>query len=412
MYGEKNETITLRSLFFRICDTIISNYTVRKDIFMIYLDNGATTKPHPEVIESFRKVSEQYFANPSSIHELGGIVSDLQSQARKQIAQLLGVKDEEIIFTSGGTEGNNLAIKGIALQHQNRGKHIITTKVEHPSVYSTCKALETLGFDVTYLPVDQFGLVSVTEVKKAIRDDTILVSIMHVNNEIGSIQPIEEIANLLVEYPKIFFHVDAVQGLGKVPLNLNHDGIDLCTFSGHKINGLKGTGVLYVKQGTTLFPLFHGGEQEFGIRSGTENVAGNVSFAKAMRLIKEKEHKKLGELKALRLKLIEELRGIKGVYINSPEEGAPHIVHVSVPGLKPEVIIHALYEKDIIISTQSACSSKKEEESRILRACGHDRKRAGSGLRITLSYDTTENDVNVLIMQIKRVIDELKKVLE
>ncbi len=379
---------------------------------MIYLDNGATTKPHPEVLESFQKVSENYFANPSSIHELGGTVSDLQSEARKQIAQILGVEPEEIVFTSGGTEGNNLAIKGIALEHQNRGKHIITSKVEHPSVYNTCKSLETLGFEVTYLPVNRHGIVDVEDVKQALRDDTVLVSIMHVNNEIGSIQPIEAIADLLIEYPKVFFHIDAVQSLGKVPLDLSHEGIDLATFSGHKINGLKGTGVLYVKKGTTLFPLFHGGGQEFGIRSGTENVAGNVAFAKALRLIKEKEQAKRHELNEIRMKLYEALEQMEGVEMNSPKEGAPHIVHVSVPGFKPEVIIHALYDQGIVISTQSACSSKREEESRVLKACGHDRKRASSGLRITLSYDTTEAEVQTFLQAFERVLNELRKVLE
>lgn len=379
---------------------------------MIYLDNGATTKPHPEVLESFQKVSENYFANPSSIHELGGTVSDLQSEARKQIAQILGVEPEEIVFTSGGTEGNNLAIKGIALEHQNRGKHIITSKVEHPSVYNTCKSLETLGFEVTYLPVNRHGIVDVEDVKQALRDDTVLVSIMHVNNEIGSIQPIEAIADLLIEYPKVFFHIDAVQSLGKVPLDLSHEGIDLATFSGHKINGLKGTGVLYVKKGTTLLPLFHGGGQEFGIRSGTENVAGNVAFAKALRLIKEKEQAKRHELNEIRMKLYEALEQMEGVEMNSPKEGAPHIVHVSVPGFKPEVIIHALYDQGIVISTQSACSSKREEESRVLKACGHDRKRASSGLRITLSYDTTEAEVQTFLQAFERVLNELRKVLE
>lgn len=379
---------------------------------MIYLDNGATTKPHPEVLESFQKVSENYFANPSSIHELGGTVSDLQSEARKQIAQILGVEPEEIVFTSGGTEGNNLAIKGIALEHQNRGKHIITSKVEHPSVYNTCKSLETLGFEVTYLPVNRHGIVDVEDVKQALRDDTVLVSIMHVNNEIGSIQPIEAIADLLIEYPKVFFHIDAVQSLGKVPLDLSHEGIDLATFSGHKINGLKGTGVLYVNKGTTLFPLFHGGGQEFGIRSGTENVAGNVAFAKALRLIKEKEQAKRHELNEIRMKLYEALEQMEGVEMNSPKEGAPHIVHVSVPGFKPEVIIHALYDQGIVISTQSACSSKREEESRVLKACGHDRKRASSGLRITLSYDTTEAEVQTFLQAFERVLNELRKVLE
>src|SRR5690606_12353810 len=268
------------------------------------------------------------------------------------------------------------------------------------------------GFEVTYLPVNRHGIVDVEDVKQALRDDTVLVSIMHVNNEIGSIQPIEAIADLLIEYPKVFFHIDAVQSLGKVPLDLSHEGIDLATFSGHKINGLKGTGVLYVKKGTTLFPLFHGGGQEFGIRSGTENVAGNVAFAKALRLIKEKEQAKRHELNEIRMKLYEALEQMEGVEMNSPKEGAPHIVHVSVPGFKPEVIIHALYDQGIVISTQSACSSKREEESRVLKACGHDRKRASSGLRITLSYDTTEAEVQTFLQAFERVLNELRKVLE
>src|SRR5699024_6474720 len=208
---------------------------------------------------------------------LGGESEKLLHKSREQIAQLLDVNNDEIIFTSGGTEGNNLAIKGIALEHQRRGKHIITTKIEHPSVYDTCKNLEQLGFEITYLEVNQDGIISIDALKKALREDTILVSIMHVNNEIGSIQPIEKICSLLKEYVKVFFHVDHVQGVGKVPLRLKENAIDLCTFSGHKIHGLKGTGILYVNNRVSLFPLFHGGNQEKNIRSGTENVAGAVS---------------------------------------------------------------------------------------------------------------------------------------
>lgn len=378
---------------------------------MIYLDNGATTKPAEAVIESYTQVSERFFANPSSIHELGSQVDQLQAEARKQIASLLDVSAEEIIFTSGGTEGNNLAIKGIALQHQGRGKHIITTKTEHPSVYETCRALEQLGFHVTYLPVDRYGVVDLAELERALTEETILVSIMHVNNEIGSIQPIEQIATLLAEHPKIFFHVDAVQSLGKVPLNLAHPGIDLCTFSGHKIHGVKGTGILYVKKGTTLFPLFHGGSQESNVRAGTEHVAGNVAFARALRLIKEKERESADELNRLRRKLIDSLQTIEGVELNSPMGGAPHIVHVSVPGIKPEVMIHALYEKGIVLSTQSACSSKQLAESRVLQMCGHGDERARTGLRITTSYDTTEEEIDVFLAQFTKTLKELKKVL-
>src|SRR5690625_1869009 len=243
---------------------------------MIYLDNSATTKPDPSVLNSFYKVSNQYFGNPSSIHELGGEVEKLHNRAREQAAQLLQVNTDEIVFTSGGTEGNNLAIKGIAWKHQQRGKHIITSSVEHSSVYETCKRLEELGFHITYLPVDQSGVINIEQLEQAITSETILVAVMHVNNEIGTIQPIIEIGNILKKYPKVFFHVDAVQSFGKVPLTLQNTGIDLSTFSGHKIHGLKGTGMLYIRNGTTVFPLLHGGGQEDGFRSGTENVAGNV----------------------------------------------------------------------------------------------------------------------------------------
>mgnify|MGYP001198468767 CR=1 FL=1 len=378
---------------------------------MIYLDNSATTKPDPSVVESFVQVTEKYFGNPSSIHELGAEVEKLQTRAREQAAKLLNVKPDEIIFTSGGTEGNNLAIKGIALKHMNRGKHIITTEIEHPSVYETCKSLEAFGFRVTFLPVNEKGTVDVKQLENAITDETILVSVMHVNNEIGSVQPITEIGDLLKKYPKIFFHVDAVQALGKVPIELRNSGIDLCTFSGHKIHGLKGTGILFVKEGTSLYPLLHGGNQEFGIRSGTENVAGNVSFVRALRLILEKQQREKEHLLQLRNKLYQALSSMEYVQMNSPEDGAPHIINVSVPGLKPEVVIHSLYEKDMTISTQSACSSKELDESRILIACGFHKDRAISGLRISLSYHNTEEDIERFIEIFKETIHELKEIL-
>lgn len=378
---------------------------------MIYLDNSATTKPDPTVIDSFVQVTEKFFGNPSSIHELGAEVEKLQTRAREQAAKLLNVKPNEIIFTSGGTEGNNLAIKGIALQHLNRGKHIITTEIEHPSVYETCKSLEAFGFRITFLPVNENGTIDVKQLENAITDETILVSVMHVNNEIGAIQPIEEIGALLKKYPKIFFHVDAVQALGKVPIRLTESGIDLCTFSGHKIHGLKGTGILFVKEGTSLYPLLHGGNQEFGIRSGTENVAGNVSIVRALRLILEKKKNELERLTKLRNKLYTTLSSMDHVQMNSPEDGAPHIINVSVPGLKPEVVIHALYEKNATISTQSACSSKDLDESRILVACGFSKDRAISGLRISLSYHNTEKDIEQFIEIFQSTISELKEIL-
>src|SRR5699024_9277838 len=259
---------------------------------MIYLDNSATTKPHKEVLNSFQQVSERFYANPSSIHSLGGEAEELLRQARIQAAHYLQSQSNEIVFTSGGSEGNNLAIKGIAFKHQKRGKHIITSIVEHPSVLKSCMSLEEVGFDVTYLPVNEAGVISVTELEQAIREDTILISIMHVNNELGSIQPIDEIGKVVQKHPKIFFHVDDVQGFGKVPLSLRENGIDLCTISGHKIHGLKGTGLLYVKNGTSLYPLQHGGGQEHNYRSGTENMAGAVSLVKAIRMIHEQTKQK------------------------------------------------------------------------------------------------------------------------
>jgi cysteine desulfurase len=378
---------------------------------MIYLDNSATTKPDGAVLESFNQVSNKYFANPASIHSFGATSEKLLVKAREQAAQLLQVDTDEVIFTSGGTEGNNMAIKGIALQHQKRGKHIITTEIEHPAVYEACAGLEKLGFSITYLPVNEKGVISVNDVEKAIRDDTILLSVMHVNNEIGSIQPIEEIAKIAKKYPKLFFHVDDVQGVGKVPLQLKDSGVDLCTFSGHKIHGLKGTGLLYVKNGTALFPLFHGGEQEMNIRSGTVNVAGNVAMVKALRLIKEKEAKELDKLEAMKHYLLRELSQMEDVVLNSSAEGAPHIINFSVPGVKPEVLIHMLGEEDIFLSTKSACSSKSKDESKVLAACGFSYERNISGLRVSLSYHNTMEEMKVFIQVLQKAITQFKKAL-
>ncbi|GGK05501.1 aminotransferase V [Lentibacillus kapialis] len=379
---------------------------------MIYLDNSATTKPDPAVLESFQQTSGRFFANPSSLHPFGGESEKLLTKAKKQAADLLHVQDEEIVFTSGGTEGNNLAIKGIALEHQTRGNHIITTDVEHPSVDEALKGLEQLGFEITYLPVDENGVVSVSDVKNAIKDKTILISIMHVNNELGSIQPVQEIGEIAKEHPKLFFHVDNVQGFGKVPLKIAESGIDLCTLSGHKIHGLKGTGILYVKQGTALFPLFHGGNQEQNLRSGTENLAGAVSLVRALRLISERKCEGIEHMRGLQRQLRERLIEMEGVEINTPEDAAPHIMNVSVPGMKPEVIIHMLGVQEIYISTKSACSSKQSDESKILAACGHEKDRSVSALRISLAYDTTEEEIHVFMNALSETIDQLKTILE
>ncbi|KGX93344.1 aminotransferase V [Pontibacillus halophilus JSM 076056 = DSM 19796] len=378
---------------------------------MIYFDNSATTRPFPEVLKSFHQVSERYYGNPSSIHGFGTESERLLQQSKKQAAQLLQVKSDEVVFTSGGTEGNNMAIKGVALQHQNRGKHIITTQIEHPSVIEACKALEDLGFEVTYLPVNEDGIVSVQDVQESIREDTILISVMHVNNELGSIQPIQEIGEVARKYPKLYFHVDHVQGLGKVPLNIDECGIDLCTLSSHKIHGLKGTGILFIKEKTPIFPLFHGGTQESQYRAGTENLAGIVAMVKALRLTFQNQDKAISHLERLNKRLRKGLEQLNQVHLNSPVHGAPHILNFSVPGYKPEVMIHALGEKGIYVSTKSACSSKHSDVSSILQACGHPLKRSSSALRISLSAENTENEVDIFIEEFERVLSELSKVM-
>lgn len=378
---------------------------------MIYLDNSATTKPYPEVIESFVKVSTDYFGNPSSLHGMGVQAEKLLSTARKQIADLLKVKNTEIFFTSGGTEGNNLAIKGVALANQQRGRHIITTSIEHPSVAAACQTLIDKGFTVTYLPVNEKGKISLADLADAIREDTILVSIMHVNNEVGSIQPILEVGTMLKKYPQILFHVDHVQGIGKIVLPLNDTGIDLCTISGHKLHGLKGTGVLYVRHGIQIAPIFSGGNQENKLRSGTENVAGIVALAKAMRISLQNQALYEQKLKDIRTYFYNGLREISEVKVNSPLDGAPHIINFSVPGLKAEVLLHELEKDGVYVSTTSACTSKKRTASKTVQAMFHNQERSESVIRISTSFQNELEEAKQAIVAIERAIFKFKKVM-
>jgi cysteine desulfurase len=379
---------------------------------MIYFDNSATTRPYKEVLDSFVKVSSDFFGNPSSLHGLGVQAEKLLTQARSQVAGLLAVKPTEIYFTSGGTESNNLAIKGIAMLPKNKGRHLILSSVEHPSVRGTMEQLKKLGFDITYLPSDHNGRVNVEDVKASIRKDTILVSVMHVNNEVGTIQPIMEIGKLLKQYPTILFHVDAVQAVGKVPLNLNGNGVDLCSFSAHKFHGLKGTGALFIRDGVRLDPLLSGGNQEWKFRSGTENVAGVVAMAKALRMTIEKSEIELEKMKKVQSLLREGLSRIEGLTINSPmENAAPHILNFSISGVKAEVLIHSLEQKEIYLSTTSACSSKKQLPSQTLLAMGVPDELADSAFRISLSYDNTENEAKKAIVAIEEAAKQLRKVM-
>ncbi len=284
----------------------------------------------------------------------------------------------------------------------------MTTSAEHASVLATCQQLGENGFDVTYIDLNSSGHVVVDDVLSAIRSDTILVSIHHVNNETGAIQPIEEIGKQLVRHPNVTFHVDHVQGLSKVPLDLHAAHIDLCTGSAHKVHGLKGTGFLYIRQGTKLSALQHGGSQEFNLRTGTENVAGAVAFAKALRLSEEQFNvKSLDEIKEYALA---ELERIDGVIINSPKGGAPHIINFSVPTIKPEVIVQALAEKEIYVSTKSACSSKESEPSHVLRSMGLSRERTISAIRVSLSYETTKEEMKIFLEEFRKLIPSLMEV--
>ncbi|MBM7096425.1 cysteine desulfurase [Bacillus sp. H-16] len=378
---------------------------------MIYFDNSATTRPYPEVVETFAKVSVDFFGNPSSLHPGGKQAERLLVQTRERAASLLNVDFKEVLFTSGGTESNNLAIKGTAYQHRSRGRHLITSEAEHPSSYETFRQLEQEGFNVTYLPVNNKGIVSLDDVKQAVGHETVLVSLLHVNNELGSINPVEQIGNFLLNHPKVLFHVDHVQGVGKVPLHLKNAKVDFCSFSSHKFHGLKGTGLLYARAGTKLSPIFKGGSQEHQMRAGTENVAGATAMVKALRMTQDAAVKRTKELYRMSERLIEELKSIDGVYVNTPEERAPHIVNFSVPGLKPEVLVQSYGEKSMYVSTKSACSSKFAEPSRVLTACGFNYERAASGVRVSLSFENTNEEMSAFIDYTKEMIPSLLKVV-
>ena len=376
---------------------------------MIYLDYVATTPLNPEVLTTYHKLLESYFYNADSIYDKGIEVNRLMEHSRKLISDMLKVKEDELIFTSCGSEANNLAIKGTAFQYQNRGKHIITTSIEHSSVYETCKELEKIfGFEITYLDVDQKGCISLQQLQDSIREDTILVSIMYVNNEIGIVNPIEEIKKIVKKHDKIKLHFDMVQALGKLPINL--DGVDLASFSAHKIYGLKGSGLLYKRRSTTLVPLINGGQQEFGLRGGTSNACSNIVFAKTLRLALENFDVKTKHLDMINKYARECLKQIPGIIINSDESCCiSTILNFSCPGYKPEVILHDLETKKIYLSTRSACSSKSSNISRIMAQLHLDEAIASSALRISFSEHTKKEDIDQFCYYLQESLAKLKK---
>ncbi|MBW4080111.1 cysteine desulfurase family protein [Paenibacillus sp. S150] len=376
---------------------------------MLYWDYAAAAPPYDEVVQAVEQIMRLHYANPSSLHRAGAEAERLIKRAREVCAAALAVQTHEILFTSGATESNNLAIKGAALQYQGRGRHIVTTQLEHPSVYESCLQLQGLGWEVTFVAPQSTGIVDPADIAAAVRADTVLVSVMHVNNEIGTVQPLREIGQgIKAANRRTLFHVDGVQGYGKLETRLKEWQADLYSLSPHKIRGPRGTGILYVREGVTLFPLLTGGSHENGNRAGTENVAGIVASAKALRMSGERRKGLNSLLVPLRNRLLHFISGMPELVLNSREDGAPHIVHFSYPGMKGEVLARKLEELGMTVSTRSACSSRLAEPSRILLSMGRDIPAALGGIRISLGDSHTEADVILLEQALLAAVQSLK----
>ena len=379
---------------------------------MIYFDNSATTKPYPEALETYMQVASKILGNPSSLHRLGDQATRILDASRQQIADLIGKKSDEIFFTSGGTEGDNLVIKGVTFEKAQFGKHIIVSAIEHPAVKESALWLKSQGFEVDFAPVDNKGFVNVEALSDLIRPDTTLVSVMAVNNEIGSIQPIQAISELLADKPTISFHVDAVQALAKIPTEKYlTERVDFATFSGHKFHGVRGVGFVYIKSGKKITPLLTGGGQEHDYRSTTENVAGIAATAKALRLSMEKLDvftSKTGQMKAV---IRQALLDYPDIFVFSDEEDfAPHILTFGIKGVRGEVIVHAFEDYDIFISTTSACSSKAGKPAGTLIAMGVDKDKAQSAVRLSLDLENDMSQVEQFLTKLKLIYNQTRKV--
>lgn len=379
---------------------------------MIYFDNSATTKPYPEALATYTEVATRIWGNPSSLHNLGSQATRILEASRKQIAELIGKKAEEIYFTSGGTEGDNWVLKGVAFEKAPYGKHIIVSDIEHPAIKESAAWLKTQGFEVDYAPVDARGFVKVDELARLLRPDTTLVSIMAVNNEIGSIQPIHEIAALLEDRPTISFHVDAVQALAKVATEVYlPERVDFATFSSHKFHGLRGVGFVYIKEGKKITPLLTGGGQEKEMRSTTENVAGIAATAKALRLAMENQEAFASKTQQLKEVIRKELANYPDVTIFSGEDHfAPHILTFGIKGVRGEVVVHAFEEFDIYISTTSACSSKAGKPAGTLIAMGVDKSIAQTAVRLSLDFENDMSQVEQFLTKFKLIYEKTRKV--
>lgn len=377
-----------------------------------YFDNSATTRCTQAAVDVMQKALLEDYGNPSSLHMKGVTAENYIKTATAQIAKILKVSEKEILFTSGGTESNNLALIGTAIANQRAGRHIITTAIEHASVYNPLIFLEEQGYEVTYLPVDHEGRISLDELEAAVREDTILVSMMHVNNEIGTIEPVEEAAaRIHAKNPRTLFHVDAIQSFGKLRIYPKRMGIDLLSVSGHKIHGPKGVGFLYVKDKTKICPIIHGGGQQRDMRSGTENVPGIAGIGVAAAQIYENFDEKIDRLYELREYLAAGMQAFDGVTINgaSGRAAAPHIVSVSFAGIRAEVLLHALEDRQIYVSTGSACSSNHPAISGTLKAIGVKPELLDATVRFSLSVDSTKEEADYVLAQLAELLPQLRR---
>lgn len=378
----------------------------------VYLDNSATTQVFDCVAELMCQIMTKDFGNPSSMHIKGVAAERYVKYAKETIAGILKVNEKEIYFTSGGTESDNWALIGAAYANHRAGRHIITTQIEHPAIMQTMKHLEEQGFMVTYLPVDMYGCINLEDLRKAMRQDTILVSIMHVNNEVGALQPIEEAGKLIKECNKqTLFHVDAVQSFGKFRIHPKKSYIDMLSVSGHKIHGPKGVGFLYIKDGVKIKPIILGGGQQKGYRSGTENVPGYAGMAKAASELYQNLDEEVQKLHELRSYFISQVMEIGNIKLNGPKgrEGAPHIVSLSIEGVRSEVLLHALEERGIYVSAGSACSSHKHSVSATLTAMGVNQSLLDSTIRFSFSVFTTKEELDETVSVLKEIVPMLRR---
>ena len=374
----------------------------------IYLDNAATTATRPEVVEAMQPFFKHCFGNPSSVHFFGKETSNALNEARSRIAQMLGSKDDEIVFVSGGTESDNLAIFGTAYANRDKGRHIITSVIEHNAVLEPCRFLEREGWKITYLPVTGDGMVDPDDVKRAITGETILISVMHANNEIGTIQPLREIGLIAKEY-KVCFHTDAVQTFSHIPAKADELNVDLLSFSSHKFYGPKGTGGLYVRKGTAISPYLYGGDQEFKLRAGTENVPAIVGMGKAVQMSMLEMDAQISYVASLRDKLVRSLLEIEGVRLNGHEsKRLPNNINITVDFVDSEAMIINLDFKGIAVSSGSACISAMKGPSHVLTAIGLSYEEARSSMRITLGKDNTEDELSYFLDVFKDVVNNLR----